>query len=215
MATGDVAKEQGKTRREILNVLKRQGGMTADALAAHLSITNVAVRRHLAVLEAAGVVAYQIEKRAKGRPAQIYTLTDESDDLFPKNYDRLAATLLEQVVAMDGIEKVQALFGARRRQLEAANADRVAGKTLRERVAAVAQLQDENGYLCNWTEDEDGSLRIVEHNCAICKIAKIYPQACSEEMAMIRSLTGADVTRVSHIAAGDTTCAYVVKESRG
>jgi predicted ArsR family transcriptional regulator len=207
-----MATETGKTRRTVLNLIKRRGSITVAALVEHLGISNVAVRKHLAALEAAGLVAFTTEQRQMGRPAQVYTLTDEAEELFPKNYDQLATLLLEQIIAMDGVEKADALFTARRTRFETALAEEVTHRPLRDRVAAVARLQDENGYLCDWTEEADGTFRIVEHNCAICKVAKTFPQACREELNLIKNLTGAEVTRSTHMASGDHACSYVIRE---
>jgi predicted ArsR family transcriptional regulator len=204
--------ETGKTRRAILNLIKRRGTVTVADLVEHLAISDVAVRKHLTALEAAGLVTFTTEQRQMGRPAQVYSLTEEADELFPKNYDQLATTLLEQIIAIDGAEKADTLFAARRSQFEAVHSEEITAKPLRERVAAVAKIQDDNGYLCDWSEEPDGSFRIVEHNCAICKVAKTYPQACREELNLIRNLTGADVCRTTHMASGDHACSYVIRE---
>ncbi|MER8184801.1 metalloregulator ArsR/SmtB family transcription factor [Kitasatospora sp. NPDC094015] len=44
------------TRRRLLDLLAEQGGSTATALAEHLPVTRQAVVKHLAVLDAAGLV---------------------------------------------------------------------------------------------------------------------------------------------------------------
>jgi DeoR family transcriptional regulator, suf operon transcriptional repressor len=53
---------------------------------------------------------------------------------------------------------------------------------------------------------------IVEHNCAIWAVAQKYGQACTSELAFIRSvLPEANVERIQHMIAGAPHCAYEVR----
>ena len=60
--------------------------------------------------------------------------------------------------------------------------------------------------------EPDGTLRIVEHNCAILNVALRYGQACGTELSFIREvLPGADVERVQHLLDGSHVCAYEIR----
>ena len=75
----------------------------------------------------------------------------------------------------------------------------------------LTRILDEDGYLAECVEMDDGTWRIVEHNCAILGVAARYGQACQSELEFIRTvLPGARVDRVSHIVAGQRQCAYAV-----
>jgi DeoR family transcriptional regulator, suf operon transcriptional repressor len=92
--------------------------------------------------------------------------------------------------------------------------ERLAGLDFDARVAAVARVLDEDGYLAEVEPLADGAggWRIVEHNCAILAVAQRYGHACSAEIAFLREvLPDADVTRVSHILTGAHACAYEVR----
>src|SRR5436305_1563977 len=95
-------KRPGSSRQEILRLLRRRGGLTAEDLARAVGITAVAVRQHLQVLEAAGLVGSASERRPIGRPRRVYSLTDQADELFPTGYHLLANIILEQLRARDG-----------------------------------------------------------------------------------------------------------------
>ena len=82
--------------------------------------------------------------------------------------------------------------------------------TLADRVRVLAVLQDEAGYLAEAIVDDDGTLRLREHNCAIDKIARRTQAPCDAELALFRELLGPGVERESHIASGDRCCTYVV-----
>ncbi|NEQ19949.1 MAG: ArsR family transcriptional regulator [Microcoleus sp. SIO2G3] len=54
--------EAVRTRRVIVNLLKREGLMDAEALAERLNITAMAVRQHLYALQKEHLVTYQEEQ---------------------------------------------------------------------------------------------------------------------------------------------------------
>src|SRR5512137_838616 len=117
------------TRRQILDLLKKRGGMTAKDLGEALGITSMAVRRHLSALERDDLISAATVRRPMGRPTYVYSLTALADDLFPKNYPQLMIGLLEDIKALDGEEKIDQLFLRREERLYAAYAPRMEGKT--------------------------------------------------------------------------------------
>lgn len=197
---------------DLVTALKYAGEATADELAADLGVTVSAVRQQLESLFAEGLVARRAEVRGRGRPAHLYQLTRAAEPLFPKSYGGLTTELLGYVADADP-NLVDGIFDRRRqRRLEGAQA-RLA--PLRDdfpaRVAELARILDEDGYLASWEQLPDGSFRIVEHNCAVLDVAERYGQACSSEIAFLRqALPDARVERVSHMIAGAHSCAYEI-----
>jgi predicted ArsR family transcriptional regulator len=201
------------TRRQILDLLKKRGGMTAKDLGEALGITSMAVRRHLSALERDDLISATTVRRPMGRPTYVYSLTDLADDLFPKNYPQLMIGLLEDIKALDGEEKIDALFERREERLYAAYAPRMEGKDLITRVQEVTRIFDENGNLseCEPGDRNCDCYRLTWHNCAIHKISERFPQACAHEESLLSRLLGADVTRTDHQAKGDPCCGYQIK----
>jgi predicted ArsR family transcriptional regulator len=78
-------------------------------------------------------------------------------------------------------------------------------------VAALAAIQDEQGYLCEATRLNDGAFQLREHNCAIYSVARVTPAACSAELDLFREVLGASVVRETHIASGDRCCTYRIE----
>ena len=202
------------SRRSVIEALKQAGEATAEQLAGTLGMTVAGARQHLSALVAEGLVTGSEEPRGageRGRPRLVYSLTRRAEPLFPKAYDELANDLLAHIEAEDGT-LIDRIF-VRRRDARVDHAvPRLATKrTLRGKVAELARILDEDGYLAEWTAVGDGSFRIVEHNCAILAVAQRHPQACRSEIEFLQTvLPEADVTRVSHIVAGAHQCAYVV-----
>ena len=83
---------------------------------------------------------------------------------------------------------------------------------IRDRVATLTAILDDDGYLADAERLDDGSWLVTEHNCAILTVAQGFPQACSSELSFIRdALPGAEVERVAHLIAGAHVCAYRIR----
>ena len=199
------------SQQEILKQLRRSGEMTVDELSQAMGISGVAVRQHLDGLLAEAMVATRTERRRIGRPARVYYLTDAADDQFPKAYQALASMILESVHTAGGPTLVNQVFEMRRQALLADARPKVEGKTLDQKVAALAALQDEAGYMADWETAPDGSYLLREHNCAICKVARQFPQVCQKELELFQDLLDAEVTREQHMGSGGAMCEYRIR----
>lgn len=200
-------------RRAIVVHLRRAGPASPDGLAAALGASRTGVLQQLHALESASLVRHAPERHGVGRPRHLYDVTPDAQELFPEDYDGLAAGLIAAIESIGGDDLVEQVFAARRRQIGERVRREMAdalpnGATLADRVRALAAIQDRAGYLAEAIGDDDGALRIDERNCAIHNVAATQPAACESELALFRELLGADVVRERHIAAGDRCCSY-------
>jgi predicted ArsR family transcriptional regulator len=204
------------TRRKILLALKQHGGMTAGELAALLGITSMGVRRHLMTLERDRLVQYEPTQRGKGRPSYIYHLSQQAEEVFPKNYARLANELLGYLADEQGDEAIIHLFDQRaQRRIRSAQAH-LEGLPLSERVAGLTAILNGEGYLAEWGQLDPETFWIREHNCAIHDIASQYSAACGSELSFIRAvLPDADVRREHHMMNGGLMCEYRIRQTYG
>ena len=76
-----MANEETSTRRTIITILRTEGPMTAGDLAERIGITEMAIRRHIATLERDNLIYPTTLRQPMGRPAKVYQLTEEADDL--------------------------------------------------------------------------------------------------------------------------------------
>ncbi|HEY3335371.1 MAG TPA: helix-turn-helix domain-containing protein [Candidatus Limnocylindrales bacterium] len=206
-------------RRAILVHLRRAGPTAPDAIASALDASRSGVAQQLRALDSAGLVTRTTVRHGVGRPRHVYDVTPLAQELFPSNYDGLATGLLAAILEVGGDELLEDVFAARRRQSEVRLRQRMdatlpAGAPLEARVRELARLQDELGYLAEARVDTDG-IRLLEHNCALLDVASANAAACRAELELFRSLLGADVERVQHIAAGDRCCDYRVGPAAG
>jgi predicted ArsR family transcriptional regulator len=152
--------------REVVLALKKRGEARANEIAEALGITPSAVRQHLSALRADGLVAYRKIHAGPGRPKFAYFLTEPAEALFPKTYHELTNEFLEHLEEEDP-ELLVRLFERRRRRRVEATRERLADKTFDEKVATLARVLDEDGYLADFERRPDGTYLIREHNCAI------------------------------------------------
>jgi DeoR family suf operon transcriptional repressor len=205
-----------QARRSVLIALKRHGSMHAGDIASDLGVTVAAVRQQLGRLEEDGLVARQAEASdRRGRPAHSYELTQTAEALFPKRYGDLTTELLGYLGGPESPE-IADLFERRRCRRLGDAQKRLAGRSLSGKVAELARILDEDGYLADLETLDDGSWRITEHNCAILSVATGYRQACSSEIGFIReALPECKVDRVAHMMDGAHICAYEIRPGDG
>jgi predicted ArsR family transcriptional regulator len=212
-----VTSSPGALRREILIHLRRDGPSTPDQLAVAVGASRTGVLQQLRALEATHFVRHDTIRHGVGRPRHLYDITADAQELFPSNYDGLAAGLLAAIEAVGGDALIEQVFQARRRQIgdrmRRELDDRVgADAPLAERVRALAVIQDEQGYLADAVIGTDGTIRLREHNCAILDVARGERSACDAELDLFRDVLGVDIVRETHIASGDRCCSYRITE---
>lgn len=213
---GPALAELPATRRALLIALRKRGEARAEELAEQLDVTVSAVRQHLQGLAAADLVAHREERAGPGRPRHVYRLAPAAEALFPRSYGELTVELLDYIGDEDP-DLVARAFERRRRARVERTRERLERLDFDARVAEVARVLDEDGYLAEVERLDDdadgpGGWRILEHNCAILAVAQRYGHACGAEIAFLREvLPDADVTRVSHILTGAHACTYEVR----
>ena len=169
------------------------------------------VRAHLAILERDGLVSYEEERGKVGRPRFVYTLTAQAQDQFPKSYDALCNRILDALaschasVSSHQLSELVAEIWAEER------ADRVQGKTLEERVKALAAIRTEEGAMASVVKTSDGFI-LDQCNCPASCVAHRHPDViCAAEKSYIQRLLGVPVERVSWRVEGGASCSYHVR----
>src|SRR5207248_1873121 len=97
------------TRGRIIMLLRR-ANRTVEELAQALDLTDNAVRAHLATLERDGFVRQRGARRGSGKPAFVYELTPETEQLFPKAYGLVLRELLHLLNEHMPADEVEALL---------------------------------------------------------------------------------------------------------
>lgn len=175
----------GATRARLIALLRRSR-RTINELAGAVGISDNAVRTHLASLQRDGVVEPAgVRRDTGGKPAQVYDLTREAEELFPKAYATVLEGLLSEIERSQGREAVLELLRAVGRRSGSA-----AEGTLEARVeAAAAALR---GLGADLEVERDGAGWILRgYGCPLSSVVERRPDAC----ALVQALVGAIVER--------------------
>ena len=200
-----------RTRQEILNILKRNGSATLDQLAKGVGLVPVTVRAHLSVLERDRLVTYREERGKVGRPFYVYSLTEEAEALFPKNYHIVTNRVLDSLSALTGQEGVERLSTHMAQSWASERKPRLEGKPFEDQVREVAKIRTEEGA---WAEVEQvgEEFYITQFNCSCPKSSSRHPEVlCATELAYMRQLLGPNVERIEWAREGARACKYRVQ----
>jgi DeoR family transcriptional regulator, suf operon transcriptional repressor len=196
-------------RGAVLVELKKGHRLTAKDLAARLQTSLNAVRHHLKELEAQSLIEYERQHRGVGAPAFAYKLTPAGEALFPRRYEATLSELLDHVVEREGRSGAVAALEARYAALTRRLQDQLAGASPTERMAAVARLLSDDGYMAEANASSGGGT-LIEHNCAVQAVAERFPEICAAEARFLSAVLGAEVQRQEHILSGCSACEYRV-----
>jgi predicted ArsR family transcriptional regulator len=179
----------GETTARLLAMLRRSRH-TITTLADALHLTDNAVRTHIAALERDGIVEHVgTERRTGGKPARVYALTGEGEELFPKAYALVLGGLVEELARRDGWERAVALLravGQRAAPSSAATTDREG------RVAAAAAALRGLGADVEVQHTADG-YRLQGYACPLSAVTAKHPEVCALARALVEEVTGQPV----------------------
>ena len=180
------------TRGRMVTLLRRSG-RTVEDLAGALGLTDNGVRAHLAVLERDGIVRQRGSVRrgsGGGKPAYVYELTLEAEDLFPKAYEPALRLLLDVLSERLGLEESEALLRSVGRRLVEGRA--VPTRGTRARLEAAAGVLNELGGLAE-LEEQDGTLVIRGYSCPLAAVTPDHPEVCRLAEALVADVAGVQV----------------------
>jgi DeoR family suf operon transcriptional repressor len=197
-------------RDAILVELKRGRGSTAKDLASKLNVSLNAVRHHLKELETQALIEYERRHQGVGAPAFVYRLTPTAEALFPRRYEATLNELLDHVVEREGRAGAVSVLEARYATLTRRLQGELAGAGPTERLAAVARLLTEEGYMAEASATTNNGI-LVEHNCAVQAVAERFPEICAAEARFLAAVLDAEVDRQEHILSGCSACEYRVR----
>jgi predicted ArsR family transcriptional regulator len=179
------------TRGQIVSLLRR-GSRTVNELAAALSLTDNAVRAHLATLERDGLVHPSGTRPGTRKPNITYDLTPEAERLFPKMYGPILRHLLDVLAEHLTAKKLDAIVRAVGRRVAEDHRSAVQADKLRDRVAQAVTVLREWGGLAEPDED-DGNLVIRCYDCPLAVAVVGHPEVCRLVETMLGELLGARV----------------------
>jgi predicted ArsR family transcriptional regulator len=202
--------DDNSTRKSIIQLLKKSGGLSIEELSKSINITPMGIRQHLLSLEKKGVVTYIAIKHGIGRPGFFYMLTDSADALFPKAYDKFSIEVLEHIRETEGPEKLDAFFRWRKDKQLKTLKDAFAGmEKVDDTVNAMKNILESEGHMVELTRN-NGHYHLKQYNCPVNKLAAEFKDLCRYELQLYRELFGERVEREQTLAEGSPACFYKI-----
>ena len=195
------------TQQELLrSLLHNKDGLTVEDLGRALGISRNAVRQHLAALERDGMVARGRTQPTGGRPEQVYQITPNGQERFPRQYSWFAEMLMKALEAQVGRD------GAAE-QLD--DMGRNTGEGLRSRFCAPddpeARLSEIAGHMAELGYEARANPKAFEieaQNCVFHQLAVKYPEVCRFDLGLLEAASGQAVEHRACMARGDAKCCF-------
>ena len=180
----------GDTQARLLRLLRRSR-QTITALSEQLRLTDNAVRNHIAALRRDGLVEdVGAQRDTGGKPARVYGLTRDGEELFPKTYASVLGLLVEELMRRNGRERVVETLRLVGRRIAGSTPK---GADLKQRVQRAARLFEELGTDVEVQRTADG-WRLQGYGCPLSAVTSEHEEVCELGKAMIEEITGAPVT---------------------
>lgn len=197
-----------------MELLKKESSLTVNELSKYLGITEMAVRKHLNILERDSLLTINEIRQPMGRPLQVYSLSPNADRFFPNNYENLTVEFLHDLKEVHGEEIIEYLLEKRSERQKNNFLPKMQNKTFDEKVRELNNIQNTKGYMTALTKIDDQTYELVEYNCPIITVAKEYSKACSCETQMFKEVLGTEnVKRVTCKTENGDHCRFLIKDN--
>lgn len=200
----------GTRQQELLNqLLIHKSGLTVDELSKSLEITRNAIRQHLAALENAGFVVQGVTRATGGRPEQLYTLTEEGKEIFPRRYSWFAQLIVESIKQESGKEGLQESLNTMGTNV--ANTLLMQNNGLenqQQKLEKLADIMNQLGYSTRNVGVIDGIPIVEAVNCIFHDIAVKNPEVCQFDLALLSKFTDSTIEHQECMATGGNVCRF-------
>lgn len=213
----DEVLDDAPTRERVLSLILSQGPLTASELAEELGLTPTAIRRHLGTIVEAGLLTSREQRiygpRGRGRPANVFVLTDTGRAYFHHDYDELAKQAITKLLEVGGDEAFDEFAEDWFAPVVADFNRQLDGDDTLSAAEALTTALTENGYVGSLTNRPSG-LELCQHHCPVAFVAEEYPQLCEVETRVFSTLLNSHIQRLATIAHGDGVCTTHIPHPR-
>ncbi|WP_234572746.1 helix-turn-helix transcriptional regulator [Rhodohalobacter sp. 614A] len=195
-----------------LEILKYQGPTSISGIASAMGVTTEGARFHLLKLEKEGLLKSRSVAKGRGRPKQIWSLTQKGHNRFPNTHAELTANLINMMRETLGEQAVDQVIERHQQAMRSRYSQEIDNTdNLENRIAKLAEIRTREGYMAEY-EKEDGYFLFVENHCPICSAAKACQGFCKAELLSFNFVLGQDVKveRTEHIVSGERRCTYKI-----
>lgn len=195
-------------------LLDHPEGATLDELAEHLELSKTAVKEHLIKIETQGLIQFEDSKGGVGRPRRRYLLSQEGNEIFPRQYSWLSNVLLE-ILAQDlGSEAVSKLMKKLAHKVASSMESRFEkAQSTADLLKEITAAMNELGYRASLKQSDIRKGAVLEAtNCVYHNVAKEHPELCKFDIQFLEKASGLNVKLESCIARGGSVCRFCLKK---
>jgi predicted ArsR family transcriptional regulator len=181
-----------ETTRGRIATLLRAAPMTIDDLASRLDLTGNAVRAHIQLLEADGLVRRAGVRETASKPSVTYALSEHAERQYSSLYVPFLTSLLH---VLDEKLDARAFDAVLRRTAKTLLVGRARPTgSVPDRVRAASELLNAFGGLTRVERSKSGYV-IRSHGCPLSAATEHHPEACNAVESLLREYTGLSVSK--------------------
>ena len=208
-------------RQRVLEFIRTRRVVRVAELSHALKMTPANARHHLAILQEQGLVRLIGEEQAagKGRPANIYSLTEFVDR---HNLDRLTGSMLDELLSGSSHqEQEQLLLSLAQRVLGTRGSDEpkpgtTPARSFTQAIYQTVQRLNEMKYQARWEARADAPHLILGH-CPYAAIIADHPELCQMDAQMLEIMLQRPVTQTGKLLSapqGDYYCRFILRRDQ-
>lgn len=186
----------GGTRGRLLGLLRRSR-RTIPELADEVGVSDNAARTHLTSLQRDGLVEPAgVRRETGGKPAQVYDITRETEELFPKAYALVLSRLIEEIEDREGRDRLLEMLrsvGARAASGVSAEGDLEARVGMAAAVLRSLGADLEVERSGEGERGEGGSWLLRGYGCPLSSVVEEHREACQLVEELVAGVVGAPV----------------------
>ncbi|WP_158800062.1 metalloregulator ArsR/SmtB family transcription factor [Pedobacter sp. L105] len=197
-------------RERAVELLKTSGPQSLSALAREFQVTVEGARFQMLRLEKEGVVTSNKTVTGRGRPQQLWSLTNAGQSRFPDTHAALTVKLMEIMKETLGEVAVSKVITANGEKGTSKYLEQLVGiDDLEQRIGTFVAIRTREGYMAQFIKDEEGFI-FIENHCPIGAAAHANPGICIAEFKTLQTVIGEHVSikRIEYIVDGGRRCAY-------
>ena len=161
----------GHADQQLLEAIRRRGGMTIRQCVQLASVTPTAVRHRLNRLMAQGLIERVVQHVGRGRPRYSYQLTDHARVMMGQNYADLAQTLWAELKTFEDRAVGMKLLRRVADRLAAHYSRQMPGQSVAERLDSLKRLLADRGV--DAEVDDKGLFPVLrQHSCPYHELAE-------------------------------------------
>jgi predicted ArsR family transcriptional regulator len=201
------------TDRSLLDLIRRDGPLTVDAMARRLGVTPTAVRNRLTRLVGSGMVERRSEPGGRGRPKHLYQASVATHKRLGQNYADLAVVLWNEMMRTVEDRKLRrVLFGRITERLAELYRSQVTGVEWERRLVQLGTILHDRGIETEVIASDGGALPVLkQHSCPYYELAEADRAVCAMERKMFEKVLGRSLRLSQCRLDGHRSCDFEAK----